>query len=62
MDRNISLFRTGLNQDLYWRGGLAQLLESPHIPKIMHGATSDCLSVYKDGVKMWNLYDTSSEL
>lgn len=57
-ERNISLFRTGFNPRLYWEGGLARVLESPYIMKIMHAATGDCLSAYKDGVRLWNLYDT----
>eukprot|EP00092_Neocalanus_flemingeri_P019508 GFUD01021134.1.p1 GENE.GFUD01021134.1~~GFUD01021134.1.p1 ORF type:complete len:692 (+),score=244.74 GFUD01021134.1:1267-3342(+) len=59
VERNISLFRTGTNSNLYWEGGLARLLQSPEVMKIMHGSTIDCLSAYKDGVKLWNLYDTS---
>jgi len=59
VERNISLFRTGSNPALYWEGGLAKLLEAPEVMKIMHASTIDCLSVYKDGVKLWNLYDTS---
>merc|ERR1719369_182614 len=57
-ERNIYLFRTSLNPGLY-KAGLSRLLESPHILKILHFATVDCQSVYRDGVKMWNLYDTS---
>ena len=56
---NITLFRTGVNPDLLSKGGLADLLQSPNILKVIHAATVDCLSIYKDGVKMWNIYDTS---
>jgi len=59
VERNISLFRTGLNPSLYWDGGLARLLQSQEVMKIMHASTTDCLSVYKDKVKLWNLYDTA---
>lgn len=58
-DSNISLFRTGINPDLFWGGGLAELLESPSVLKILHAATVDAQSVYKDGVRMWNIFDTS---
>ena len=27
--------------------------------KVMHASSVDCMSVYKDGVKMWGLYDTA---
>jgi len=57
--RNITLFRTGVNPALYWEGGLAGLLEAPEMRKIMHASTIDCLASYKDGVKLWNLYDTA---
>ena len=54
-----SCFRTGINPDLFWGGGLAELLESPSVLKILHAATVDAQSVYKDGVRMWNIFDTS---
>ena len=57
--RNISLFRTGRNPALYRAGRLAELLETPRLLKIMHGSSVDCLSVYRDGVKMWNVFDTA---
>jgi len=57
-DRNIYLFRTSLNRSLYRKGRLADLLESPYIVKILHASTVDCQAVYKDKVKMWNIYDT----
>lgn len=57
-DRNISLFRTAKNPSLYRSGRLADLLESPHIVKILHASSVDCMSVYSDKVKMWNIYDT----
>jgi len=56
---NFSFFRTGLNPGLYGQGRLAELLENPTILKIMHGSSVDCLSVYRDGVRMWGLYDTA---
>ena len=55
---NITFFRTARNPELYTKGRLAELLESPDILKIMHGSTTDCMSVYKDGVKLWGLWDT----
>lgn len=58
-NRNIFLFRTGINTKLYKDGRLKELLEAPHITKVIHASTVDCLSVYKDGVKMWGLYDTA---
>jgi len=59
VEKNIFLFRTGANPSLFKEGGVARLLEDPNILKIMHGASVDCLSAYKDGVKLWNLFDTS---
>ena len=35
------------------------MLESPKIVKIMHAASEDCKSVYRDKVKLWNLFDTN---
>ena len=35
------------------------MLESPSVLKILHAATVDAQSVYKDGVKMWNIFDTA---
>ena len=55
---NFTFFRPRKNPALYQEGGLAKLLESPHILKIMHASTGDAASVYKDGVKMWGVYDT----
>ena len=55
---NFSFFRPRKNPALYQEGGLAKLLESPQILKIMHASTGDAASVYRDGVKMWNVYDT----
>ena len=59
MEGNITLFRTGVNPDLLSRGGLAELLQSPSVLKVIHAASGDCLSIYRDGVNMWNIYDTS---
>ena len=56
---NITLFRTGVNPDLYTRGGLADLLQSPTVLKVLHAGSVDCLSIYKDGVRMWNIFDAS---
>ena len=53
--------RTGVNPDLFWGGRLAEVLESPALLKIIHASTTDCLSLYKDGVKMWNLFDTCGQ-
>jgi len=55
---NFTFFRPRKNPALYQEGGLAKLLESPNILKIMHASTGDAASVYKDGVKMWGVYDT----
>ena len=60
-DRNISLFRTGINPDLFGAGGLAEMLESPSVLKIMHAATMDAQSVYRGGVRMWNIFDTAGQ-
>lgn len=51
--------RTGINPDLYRAGGLGELLESPSVLKIIHAATCDAQSVYRDGIRMWNIFDTS---
>jgi len=59
VNRNITLFRTGVNPAMYWEGGLAGLLEAPGVKKIMHGSVTDCLAAYRDKVKLWNLYDTA---
>ena len=53
--------RTGVNPDLFWGGRLAEVLESPALLKIIHASTTDCLSLYKDGVKMWNMFDTRGQ-
>jgi len=55
---NFSFFRPRKNPALYQEGGLAKLLESPHVLKILHASTGDAASVYRDGVKMWGVYDT----
>ena len=55
-------FRTGINKDLYRGGGLADVLESPSVLKILHAATLDCQSVYRDGVRMWNIFDTAGQM
>ena len=57
-----SCFRTGINPDLFGAGGLAEMLESPSVLKILHAATVDAQSVYRDGVRMWNIFDTSGEI
>ena len=38
---------------------LSELLEAPHITKVMHASSVDCMSAYKDGVNIWGLYDTA---
>ena len=58
-ERNISLFRTGFKKDLYREGHVARILESSDVLKIMHASSIDCQSAYQNGVKLWNLYDTS---
>ena len=45
---NIYLFRTGLNQNLFQKGGLKSLLQNPKVTKVMHAATIDCLSLHKN--------------
>ena len=57
----ITMFRTGVNPDLFFRGGLADILQSQEIIKIIHGSSSDCLSLYKDNVKLWNIFDTAGQ-
>ena len=59
---NITLFRTGVNPELYTRGGLADLLQSQTLLKILHAGSVDCISIYRDKVKMWNIFDTSGNL
>ena len=56
---NIYLFRTGLNQNLFQKGGLKSLLQNPKVTKVMHAATIDCLSLHKVGIYLDPLFDTS---
>ena len=58
---NVFLSRTGVNPDLFWKGKLSEVFESPHVLKIMHASTNDCFSLYRDGVKVWNVYDTAGK-
>ena len=58
----ITMFRTGVNPDLFSRGGLADILQSQQILKIIHASSVDCLSLYKDDVKLWNIFDTAGQL
>ena len=37
------------------------MLESPSVLKIMHAATCDAQSVYRGGVRMWNIFDTAGQ-
>ena len=62
LEGRITMFRTGVNPDLFSRGGLADLLQSQQILKIIHGSSVDCLSLYKDDVKLWNIFDTAGQL
>ena len=55
----IYLFRTGRNDRLMVQGRLGELLESNSILKIMHACCGDILSVYKENVAMWKVYDTA---
>ncbi len=56
----IYLFRTGRNPALLGpEGGLGEVLADGGITKVMHGASGDCIAIYKEGVKMWGLYDTA---
>ena len=57
----ITMFRTGVNPELFSRGGLADILQSQQILKIIHGSSVDCLSLYKDDVKLWNIFDTAGK-
>ena len=57
-DKKIYLFRTGINRRLFEEGGLKRLLEDRSILKVMHGASGDCLSVYKENISLWPIYDT----
>ena len=55
---NFTFFRPRRNPALYQEGGLATLLESHHVLKIMHASGGDASSLYRDGVKLWNVFDT----
>ena len=52
------LFRTGINAGLYDKGGLKDLLECPDLTKVMHASTYDCMVSYREGIKMWGIFDT----
>jgi ribonuclease D len=54
----IYLFRVGRNKKLLFEGGLKTLLEDQNILKVMHASSGDCRSIYKEGIRMWGLYDT----
>ena len=56
---NIYLFRTGINKNLFDKGGLKSLFQNPHVTKVMHAATIDCLSLHQAGIHMESLFDTS---
>ena len=58
-DRNVYLFRTGRNRSLLTKGRLKELMESPDVLKVMHACSGDILAVYKEGIRLWNLYDTA---
>ena len=57
-DKNIYLFRTGINPNLFQQGGLKRLLEDRRIVKIIHASAGDCIAIYKEKVRLWPLYDT----
>ena len=59
LEGRITIFRTGINPELFSRGGLADILQSQEIIKVIHGSSSDCLSLYRDDVKLWNIFDTA---
>ena len=61
LEGRITIFRTGVNPELFSRGGLADILQSQEIIKVIHGSTSDCLSLYRDDVKLWNIFDTAGQ-
>ena len=58
-DDQIYLFRTGINPKLIHEGKLKNLLENRNIVKVLHAGAGDCMEIYKDGVKMENVYDTA---
>ena len=58
-DDQIYLFRTGINPKLVHEGKLKKLLENRNIVKVLHAGAGDCMEIYKDGVKMENVYDTA---
>ena len=62
LEGRITMFRTGVNPDLFTMGGLAHILQSQEILKIIHGSSVDCISLYKDDVKLWNIFDTAGQL
>jgi len=51
-------FRPRKNPALYRKGGLAELLEAPHILKILHASSGDSAAMYRDGVGLWGVWDT----
>ena len=55
----IYIFRTGRNKKLLYEGGLKYLFEDQNLLKVMHASSSDCGSIYKEGVRMWGLFDTA---
>ena len=59
LEDKIYLFRTGMNPDLFQKGRLTELFESPEVLKVMHGSFSDCQALYKTGIIISNLYDTA---
>jgi len=54
----IYFFRPRRNPALYRKGGLAELLEAPHLVKILHGSSGDSAAMYRDGVGLWGVWDT----
>ena len=57
--KNIFLFRTGINTNLFTKGGLKNLLECPKVTKVLHAAVMDCSSLHKAGIYVDPLFDTN---
>lgn len=56
---DIFLFRTGINQDLFKKGGIQNLMENQTVLKVFHDSGQDCLSFAKAGIRIDPLFDTS---
>ena len=55
----IYLFRTGRNRKLYTSGRLKEVFENSNIIKVFHASSVDCMGIYREGIRMWGLYDTA---